>query len=299
MKEKFIKNLQENKIIEETFMIMKKLKTSEDELIAFIGDRSGDIKSIISYDNNILNVGDVIKVTAIIENGIMRVETFQKIEEYNIQDFLPTIDKDIDEIMNEIKDLSDLEFKSIEARTLDEYFFGNEKFINRFKKGIGGLRQHHNYIGGLAEHTLNVMYLARTLAYRYDSRYKEIAILGAKLHDIGKIEEYYTDGPFDVTIRGDMEGHIVIGVTMLEEAFNAKKDIYSEDFKSRIKGCMVQHHGKVEYGSPKGANMEESFIVNFADSIDAVMNKISQIKEGTEVNTWSQYDRRIGTKLFL
>lgn len=44
---------------------------------------------------------------------------------------------------------------------------------------------------------------------------------------------------------------------------------------------------------------EEAFIVNFADSIDATMNKVSQIKEKTESDTWSEYDRRIETKLYL
>ena len=67
----------------------------------------------------------------------------------------------------------------------------------------------------------------------------------------------------------------------------------------RIKGCIVQHHGKLEYGSPREMKMEESFIVNYADSIDATMNKISQIKDKTESGNWSEYDRRIETKLYL
>ena len=46
-----------------------------------------------------------------------------------------------------------------------------------------------------------------------------------------------------------------------------------------MKGCIVQHHGKLEFGSPREMNMEESFIVHFADYVDATMNKISQIKE--------------------
>lgn len=67
----------------------------------------------------------------------------------------------------------------------------------------------------------------------------------------------------------------------------------------RMKGCIVQHHGKLEYGSPREMRMEESFILNSADSIDATMNKISQIKEKTEAGNWSEYDRRIETRLYL
>lgn len=96
-----------------------------------------------------------------------------------------------------------------------------------------------------------------------------------------------------------MEGHIVIGIQMIEKAFNDNPGFYSEDFITRIKGCIVQHHGKLEYGSPREMRMEESFILNSADSIDATMNKIEQIKEKTEAGSWSEYDRRIETKLYL
>lgn len=120
-----------------------------------------------------------------------------------------------------------------------------------------------------------------------------------KLHDIGKIEEYKIDGPFSVTMRGDMEGHIVMAVTMLEEAFRSGGDIYSEDFKMRIKSCIIQHHGKLEYGSPKVPRTEEAFIVHYADYVDAMLNKIEQVRNITEPNNWSEYDRRIGTKLYM
>ena len=96
---------------------------------------------------------------------------------------------------------------------------------------------------------------------------KEVAVLSAKLHDIGKF--YELDYPF------------------------------SEDFIRCIKGCITQHNGKLEYGSPRACNIEESFILNYADTVDDTMNKIEQIKENTKEDTWSDYDRRIETKLYL
>ena len=146
---------------------------------------------------------------------------------------------------------------------------------------------------------MNVMDLTAMLSEKYDCRRKEITVLSAKLHDIGKIYELYYEGPFKYTLRGELEGHIVIGVQMIDEAVKNKPDFYNDDFVDRIKGCIVQHHGKLEYGSPREMNMEEAFILNYADSIDATMNKITQMKEKTESNTWSEYDRRLETKLYL
>lgn len=298
MKNKFIKDIKEDEQVESCFMVMKKLNKDGNNIVAYIGDKTGDIKAYLPDGKEELKVGDVISVKGTKSSGL-QVSKYKKETKYDINDYLPALSKPIEDVMKELEEISEVEFKSIEAKTLNDYFFKDEVFLNKFKRGIGGLSQHHNYIGGLAEHTLNVMYLAKVIAYRYDCRFKELAILAAKLHDIGKIEEYDVNGPFSVAMRGEMEGHIVIGITMLEEAFRAGGEIYSEDFKHRMKGCVVQHHGKVEYGSPKVPNSEEAYIVHYADYVDATMNKIGQIKDLTTPGSWSDYDRRIGTKLYM
>jgi len=296
MKSKFVKDFKGKEYIDGTFMIMKILSKEGKTLTAYIGDKTGDLKAHIAESDDNLKVGDVINIRG--NNNLELVVTKYKREsKYTLDDFLPCLSKPLDEILNEIEKISLEEFKTEECKTLNDYFFNNKAFVERFKRGIGGLNQHHNYIGGLAEHTLNVMYMAKAIAYRYDCRFKDIAILSAKLHDIGKIEEYNVDGPFSVSMIGEMEGHIVIGITMLEEAFRVGGNIYSEDFKYRVKGCIVQHHGKVEFGSPKTPNTEEAFIVHYADFVDATFNKLGQVKDKTEPDTWSDYDRRIGTRL--
>jgi 3'-5' exoribonuclease len=298
MKDCYIEDIKEKKQVEGLFMIMKKLYEDEEELTAYIGDNTGDIKAVIQKTDIDLKVGAVIGIKATKEN-LLKVYEYKLIEDYDLNDYLPSIKRPIEDIMEELDNISKEEFKGEEAKTLNDYFFKDKFFLEKFKKGIGGLSQHHNYRGGLAEHTLNVTYLTKVFAYRYNCRNKEIAILGAMLHDMGKIVEYDVDGPFSVSLEGDMEGHIVIGISMLEEAFKKGGSIYTEDFKNRIKGCIVQHHGKVEYGSPKAPNSEEAYIIHFADYVDATMNKITQIKEITEPNTWSEYDRRIGTRLYI
>jgi 3'-5' exoribonuclease len=298
MKDVLLKDIKSNEIVVGSFMIMKRLAFEGDNVIVILGDKSGDTKASVPARGNNLKVGDVLYVKAVKE-GILKVSDYTIEKEVDLDDFLPVVKRSIEDIMDEIEQISREEFKSDAAKSLNDYFFKNEEFVKSFRNGIGGLSMHHNYLGGLAEHTLNVMYMAKTMAYRYNCRFKEIAILAAKLHDIGKTVEYSTDGPFSVTMRGDMEGHIVIGMTMLDEAFRVGGDIYSDDFKHRVRGCIVQHHGKVEYGSPKAPNTEEAYIVHYADYIDATMNKISIIKETTQPDTWSEYDRRIGTRIYF
>lgn len=297
-KENFLSDMKSGETIKTSLMVMKIIFKDSDKVVCILADKSGEIKANISNKNGDIKEGRVIDIEGIKE-GKLDVKKYEFISEYNVSDYLPTLNRPIEEIIAEIELYTEKYIISKEGKALNDYFFEDEKFLDKFKRGIGGVSMHHNYIGGLAEHTLNVMYLTIMLCERYDCRRTEIAVLGAKLHDIGKIYELYYDGPFKYTLRGEMEGHIVIGAALIDNAIRENPSFYSEDFAMRIKGCIIQHHGKLEYGSPREMKMEESFIVNYADSIDATMNKISQIKDKTESGRWSEYDRRIDTKLYL
>jgi len=297
-KENFLSDIKSGKTIKISLMVMKIIFKDSDKVVCILADKSGDIKANIPNKNGDIIEGRVIDIEGTKDRNL-DVKKYEFISEYEISDYLPTVNRPIEEIMDEIELYTHKYIISREGKALNDYFFKDEEFLDKFKRGIGGVSMHHNYIGGLAEHTLNVMYLTAMLCERYDCRRTETAMLAAKLHDIGKIHELYYDGPFKYTLRGEMEGHIVIGVELIDKAINRDPSFYSEDFAMRIKGCIVQHHGKLEYGSPREMKMEEAFIVNYADSIDATMNKISQIKDKTETGNWSEYDRRIETKLYL
>lgn len=279
-------------------MIMRVIYRDATKSVCIVADKTGEAKANIPSASKDLYEGVVIDVEAIKDINI-EVKKFNILKEYKVEDYLPSVKRPIDDILSDIEELSNKYIVSKEAKALNDYFFKDEIFLDKFKRGIGGVSMHHNYIGGLAEHTLNVMYLSSVLCEKYNCRRSEIAILAAKLHDIGKIYELYYDGPFKYTTRGEMEGHILIGVQMIDQAVNSNREIYTQDFVDRIKGCITQHHGTLEFGSPRPIKMEESFIVNFADNIDATMNKVDQLKDKTEPNTWSEFDRRIDTKLYL
>lgn len=280
-----------------SLMVNKKLYKDGNKMLYLLSDKSGYINAKIPTKVK-LELGQVIEIEGV-KDYVLDVVQVKIVENYNIDDYLATVNRNIDEIMKDIEEISKECITSPEARKLDDYFFKNEEFLEKFKRGIGGVSMHHNYIGGLAEHTLGVMYLTKILCDIYDCRRREIAVLSAKLHDIGKIYEMDYSGPFKYTLEGELEGHIVIGVQMIDRAIMNLGIPFSEDFVRRIKGCITQHHGKLEYGSPKKANMEESIILNFADNVDATLNKINQIKEETKEDSWSVYDKKMETKLYL
>ncbi|UPA31502.1 3'-5' exoribonuclease YhaM family protein [Terrisporobacter glycolicus] len=295
-KKAYLKDLKDGSV-KISLMVNKKLYKDGNKMLYLLSDKSGYINAKIPVKVK-LEPGEVIEIEGV-KNYILDVFEVKIIEEYNVDDYLATVSRNIDEIMEDIEAISRECIISPQGKILDDYFFKDEKFLEKFKRGIGGVSMHHNYIGGLAEHTLGVMYLTKTLCDIYDCRRTEIAVLSAKLHDIGKIYEMDYSGPFKYTLEGELEGHIVIGVQMIDRAIIELNIPFGEDFITRIKGCITQHHGKLEYGSPKKANMEESIILNFADTVDASLNKINKIKEETKEDTWSIYDKKMETKLYL
>ncbi|WP_455540066.1 HD domain-containing protein [Terrisporobacter sp.] len=292
----YLKDLKDGGV-KTSLMVNKKLYKDGNKMIYLLSDKSGYINAKIPLKVK-LEPGQVIEIEGV-KDYIIDVFQVEILENYDVNDYLATVSRNIDEIMEDIEELSRECIISPQAKALDDYFFKDEEFLEKFKRGIGGVSMHHNYIGGLAEHTLGVMYLTKILCDIYDCRRREIAVLSAKLHDIGKIYEMDYSGPFKYTLQGELEGHIVIGGQMIDRAIVDLKIPFSEDFVRRIKGCIIQHHGKLEYGSPRKANMEESIILNFADSVDATLNKINLIKEETKEDTWSVYDKKMDMKLYL
>ena len=297
-KDIFLSDVKNGENIKISLMVMRIIFKDTSKIVAILADKSGEIKATIHCKKGDITEGRVISVEGKKDSNF-DVTKYEFVDEYEIEDYLPTVKRPIEDIMDELELYTEEYVLSREGKALNDYFFKNEEFLEKFKKAIGGVSMHHNYIGGLAEHTLGVMYLSTVFAERYNCRNKEVAILAAKLHDIGKIYEMKYDGPFKYTLEGEMEGHIVIGIRMLDRAFESEPNLYSDEFKARIKGCIVQHHGKQEFGSPKDMNMEESYIVHYADYVDATMNKIEKIKDTYTDGGWTEYDRKLEARLYL
>lgn len=237
-----LSNVKSGTNINISLMVMKIIFKDSNKIVCALANKSGSIKANIPCKNDDIKVGMVINVEGT-KNVNLDVKKYSHVEEYDASDYLPTVARNVDDIMSDIERYTKEYVVSREGKALNDYFFKDEEFLKKFRRCIGGVSMHHNYVGGLPEHTLSVMELTAYLCEKYECRRPEIAVLGAKLHDIGKIYELYYDGPFKYTLRGEMEGHIVIGVEMLNEAFKANPNMYSEDFIIRMKGCVTQHHG--------------------------------------------------------
>ena len=142
-----------------------------------------------------------------------------------------------------------------------------EKYEEPFKTYPAGTSVHHNYKGGLIQHSISVVELAYLIANRFNGVDIDLVITAALIHDIGKTLEYTEDG--NISKVGIFRDHISIGAEIIDNACETLN--MPEDLRNHLIHIILSHHGKEEWGSTKKPGTKEAFIIHIADYIDSQM----------------------------
>lgn len=219
----------------------------------------------------------------------MSIKSLEEVPEPFLESFIPSTERDIEEIMQEI----DHKINSVNNQHLKSLlasFFNDTMFREKFKKAPAAKKLHQAYRGGLAEHTLNVANICETIYQIYPEVNRDFLICTALLHDIGKIEEYKFNGIIYYTDRGRLIGHIIIGTEMIQEKIKQLKG-FPDDLAMMIQHTILSHHGKFEFGSPKLPSILPAIALFYADDMDAKINGFVGLKEQNRSidKKWSEW----------
>jgi 3'-5' exoribonuclease len=263
-----------------------------------LSDRTGDIEAKV-WDNalqcsSLFKEGDILEVqgqTGSYKGQIQMTLSGLKVsEEEDPALFLETTPFDISEMVASLRALIK-KIKDTHLRTLSERFLSDHVFLEQFKKAPAAKNFHHNYVGGLLEHTLSVCRLAIDVMEHYPNLDGDLLLSGAFLHDIGKIREFKYTASIDYTDEGRLLGHLVLGVAMIEEKMAAIKK-FPEETALRLKHLILSHHGEYEFGSPKRPKFLEALALHTIDDLDAKMNGIARYMEkDTKEGAWTDFNR--------
>jgi len=219
------------------------------------------------------------------------LELAQKDREVDSSIFLDRAIRDPDEMFLELKEkLSSIEEPFL--RALLEAFLTDQEFLGELKEAPGSKALHHSYLGGLLEHTLQVVNLADIVATLYPFLHKELLLTCAFLHDLGKLKEL-TWRPFSIayTDEGRLLGHIVLGAEMVGQKIKAIP-YFPEGLRITIKHIILSHHGMLEFGSPKKPKNLEAVALNLVDDLDAKLNAVKAFVEKDQAQgNWTEYHR--------
>ncbi len=222
----------------------------------------------INLDDNNFNVGDYVIISGSKKNPYL--EKVQRPD--NFLDFYPQASKNTYQLKDSLNHFV-LQIKNpMYLDIINDLVFNNELFfLYPAAKKI-----HHAYIGGLAQHTLNILNLAQGFIKQYHLD-KDLLYTGIILHDYGKIYEFEAYG-LNYSKEGSLLGHIMLCYEQIVSS--ALKLGYNQADLMLLKHMILSHHGLYEYGSPKEPMLKEAVILHVLDDTDAKMDIINKALEG-------------------
>ena len=271
-------------------------------------DKTGEILGKI-WENDFpschltgLENDDVVIIDAEINifNGKLQliIKKMDRTDDYNISDLLQTSDKNIDEMESKLFTIID-SVKNKHLHDLLTAVFSDKTLLNRFKRTPAGIKVHHDFVGGLLEHCIEVIDIAEPMLPYYPEADRDLVISGVILHDIGKIIEIEVKKTaMERTQKGKLIGHVILALDIVKKYI--PKD-FPETLWMKLEHIIISHQRELEFGSPvRPATIEAALVhaSDYASSYVRQFQKAIRLGEGISPG-FSEYQKWIETEVFL
>ena len=316
-KRRFLEELGDGEAIDEVYLVGdKQLRANRNGNLYLqlqLRDRTGSIDARLWNATEALfrsfEPGDFLEVRGkvqlfqgalqIVLNAVERVGP----ERVALADFLPHTDKDVGKLQQTLQ-ATLRKLGNPHLRALAECFLMDERFLRDFCRAPAGTRVHHAYVGGLLEHVVNMLEAAERILPLYPKVDRDLLLMGVFLHDVGKVRELSFDRIFGYTDEGQLVGHLVIGVEMLNDKAKQVPDLTGEPFPPtlllRLQHMILSHHGSHEFGSPKVPMTPEAIALHYLDNLDAKVHTfVRDIEEDRNTtSSWTPFNQSLQRRLF-
>ena len=194
--------------------------------------------------------------------------------------------------------------RSAPLKSLADEILADQALMAAFKRTPAGVKHHHAYAGGLLDHVANLLRLADRVAPLYPALDRDLLLVGVLVHDIGKIRELESLQGFSYTDEGQLLGHVLLGLEIVDAKIRAIEartgQAFAPEAAVRVKHMIASHHGQYEFGSPKLPMTLEAVALHHLDHLDAKMAGTIQLlqNEATAEDGWTQYQQSQGRKFF-
>lgn len=171
---------------------------------------------------------------------------------------------------------------------------------DRWRVAPASLFSHQAYRHGLLEHSVLMARCASQLAGVFAGIDRDLAITGALLHDIGKVDAYASLGSTtDYSDSGWLKGEIPLGFLRIHEEM-AKIDEFPTELADQLEHIVLSHHGRLEHGSPVQPCSRVAAMVYVVDDLASKTGAFdrhqAKLRDG---ETWGQWDRLLDRRLYF
>jgi 3'-5' exoribonuclease len=182
---------------------------------------------------------------------------------------------------------------------LERIFGEGSRSWELFRVAPAAKYYHQAYRHGLLEHCLGVAQGVSAISATFPGIDRDVAVTGALLHDIGKLEAYAEEGGpeqiIDLTDLGRLHGEIPLGYYRVRRAIE-DIDGFPVELAQAVLHIILSHHGTLEHGSPVVPCTREATLVHMIDNLGGRLGSFDRIeKELAPGSNWSSFDRAIGS----
>ena len=274
-----------------------------------LADRSGSVAAVLwdADEAPTVEVGDPVHVSGRFSEhprygGQVTVEALRRprAEAIAWDELLDGPDRPISELCDDLESL----VASVEDPHLSRLLFAlldpTSATGQAYRQAPAAKHNHHAYRGGLLEHSVGIAQLVSAAAVIFGHIDRDLAVCGALLHDIGKLEAYAGDhGCADLTDAGKLEGEIPLGYYRVRREIDSIPD-FPRDLARALLHVILAHHGCLEYGSPVVPGTREAALVHAIDDLSGQLGAFDRLRKQTAPGErWSRYDRVLGGCAFL
>jgi 3'-5' exoribonuclease len=310
MKTLYAADIRDNQLVDGFFLVASKhhgvAKNGGSYLTLKLLDRSGEIEARVweraedlgrGFDKN-----DFVRVRgqAALYQGRMqiRVQDVVRVDESKVarEDFLPKSAADPAAMLGELQAIL-RGIKNPHLLALAEACFADDDLMHLLKHAPGAKTIHHPYLSGLLEHTLSLLKLILKVVENYRGIDVDLLLIGGFLHDIGKVYEFSFDRAIDYTDEGQLLGHLIMEVQLVDKKIEAIPDFPAE-LAMLVKHMLVSHHGAYEFGSPKLPQTLEAVILHSLDDLDGKIQAITNLPEKEPGSNWTVFHRAYGRSFY-
>jgi len=176
---------------------------------------------------------------------------------------------------------------SPKAKSLVNYVIAGD-IRDRFFTEFAAKGMHDACPSGLANHTLKMMHLTRTMVENDNrlNQYVDIIYVGIIFHDLGKIRELYM-GEY---VKNSFISHLELGCEILYERKDFIYANFDEDYFYRLLSIIRGHHHVYE----QKAKTIYAYIVHLIDMVDSQVTRLMDTLDSLQYNETSSGEKTVG-----
>jgi 3'-5' exoribonuclease len=309
MRTTFIRDLTDGASVADVFLVsarsLRQKRNGEHFLTLTLRDRTGTVSAVCWEDaaslQGVAEPGAIVRAVGRFERherwgAQLTVQTLASADEheYSLADLVEAPPDDPGKMEEDLRRLIETVQDRSLRRLLDELFGEHSETWQRFRRAPAAKFYHQAYCYGLLEHTLSVGQAVHAICNCFPGIDHDLAVTGALIHDIGKIEAYAQDPTaIDLTDAGRLQGEIPLGYYLIRTTIE-RIGGFPPDLARGLLHILLSHHGTHENGSPVTPRTREATIVHSIDNLGGKLGSFDRLQKGLQDGeAWSQYDRAI------